>query len=133
MVTAILKILAAEVERSACLKIELAELKNGQKFDLEKKDELYCEFVTAEFEKIVKDLIEANHSFQDVYLALQIAEAESEENKFFAGLSFNHDPTQDEARNYYFLETKRSETFAAKFRPALERIFLNYGFQSTVN
>lgn len=123
MVTAILKILAAKTEKVACLKIELEELKTGQKFDPEEKDKLYCEIVTGELKKIAKHLAEAGHSFQDVYLALQIAEAESEENNFFAGLHFKHKPSDKEAEKHYFFNSNRSETFSEKFRPTLKQIF----------
>lgn len=123
MITEILILFAEEVEREACLRIELDELNTGIKLNLEEKDEAYCQIVIARFEKFIDRLLKANCSEQDIYNVLQIAEADSEENEWFAGMYFGHSPNDYEKIDYYANHSQRPEIFEKKFKAAISKLF----------
>jgi hypothetical protein len=123
MITEILILLAEEVEKEVCLKIENDELKTGNKLSHEYRDELYCQKVISKFEKFITRLRKAGCSEQDIYNVLQMAEANSEENEWFAGLHFGHSPNGDEKFDYYANHTQRPKIFEEKFKAAISRLF----------
>lgn len=126
MINDVFVLLADSIEKEACLKIQIKELEIGQKLDSEAKDSLYCEVVLARFEKNIDKLIKAGHSALDIYNALQIAEADSEDNEHFAGMFFKHSPNHLEKSEYYANHSGRPAMFEKKFKKGIYELFEKY-------
>lgn len=123
MITEILILFAEGVEKNVRLEIELEEFKSGNKLSDEERDDVYCQKVIAKFEKFITRLRKTNCSEADIYNVLQIAEANSEENEWFAGLHFAHSPNGEEKFDYYANHSQRPKIFEKKFKAAITELF----------
>ena len=123
MISELLKLLAEEVEKEVCLRIENDELKTGIKLSREERNEVHCQKVISKFEKFIDRLREAGCLEQDIYNVMQMAESESEDNEWFAGIHFGHSPNGNEKFEYWANHTDRPKFFEKKFRDAVYKMF----------
>lgn len=123
MISELLKLLAEEVEKEVCLRIENDELKTGIKLSQEERNEVHCQKVISKFEKFIDRLRKAGCLEQDIYNVMQMAESESEDNEWFAGIHFGHSPNGNEKFEYWANHTDRPKFFENKFRAAVYKMF----------
>jgi len=126
MINELLILLAEEVEKEVCLRIENDELKTGKKLSQEERDEVHCQKVISKFEKFITHLRKAGYSQQDIYNVLQMAESASEDNEWFAGIHFGHSPSGNEKFDYWANHTERPKFFENKFRAAVYKMFRQF-------
>jgi hypothetical protein len=105
IVTVMLRFLAKKIEDVARLKIKVDEIKQNRQFSCDEKDQIYCDSVTEQVNDLLNCVPDIDR--QALYMALQIEESESDENKWYAGISKN-DTSEHYANN-------RAEIFEQKF------------------
>ena len=113
MIPFLTRYIAKKIEEVARKNVKLCELENRKQLSQEDKDKVYSDSVIYQVNELLSLSKDVNR--QELYMALQIEEIESEENEYYAGLSLNRQPNKEEKAEHY-CNGNRPLTFEQNFR-----------------